>query len=98
MTTSDTLLAPAQPTIFADLHARHGAQMSPFAGSLLPMQFTSITQEHEATRTACGLFDVSHMGQAFLTGDQAVSALEKLVPTDLARLQNGPDGIYRFAQ
>jgi aminomethyltransferase len=89
MTTSDTLLAPAQPTIFADLHARHGAQMSPFAGSLLPMQFTSITQEHEATRTACGLFDVSHMGQAFLTGDQAVSALEKLVPTDLARLQNG---------
>lgn len=89
MTTSDTALAPAQPTIFADLHTRHGAQMSPFAGSLLPMQFTSITQEHEATRTACGLFDVSHMGQAFLTGDQAIQALEKLVPTDLARLQNG---------
>ncbi len=64
--------------------------MVPFAGYSLPVQYPAgILREHEQVRTAAGLFDVSHMGQARLTGPGAVQAIERLVPGDIAGLKPG---------
>ncbi|MBB4304236.1 aminomethyltransferase [Rhodobium orientis] len=77
------------------LHARHaslGARLVPFAGYQMPVQYEGILAEHTWTRGNAGLFDVSHMGQAFLAGpDHATTAaaLEKLVPGDIAGLKPG---------
>src|ERR1051326_8544124 len=73
------------------LHALHlelGGKMVPFAGYEMPVQYTAgILKEHLHTRDSCGLFDVSHMGQAFLAGDTA--ALERVTPADVAGLKEG---------
>ncbi|HEY5597595.1 MAG TPA: glycine cleavage system aminomethyltransferase GcvT [Kiloniellales bacterium] len=73
-----------------DLHAGLGARIVPFAGYEMPVQYpTGILTEHNWTRASAGLFDVSHMGQAFLVGpDHATTAaaIEKLVPGDVAGL------------
>ncbi|MEE4377212.1 MAG: glycine cleavage system aminomethyltransferase GcvT [Candidatus Competibacteraceae bacterium] len=70
-----------------DLHSELGAKMVPFAGYAMPVQYPAgIMKEHIHTRTQAGLFDVSHMGQVRLTGDQAAAALETLVPVDVVDL------------
>ena len=70
-----------------DLHVELGARMVPFAGWEMPVQYpTGIIREHAHTRTRAGLFDVSHMGQIRLSGDDAAAALESLVPVDIAGL------------
>jgi aminomethyltransferase len=73
------------------LHALHlelGGKMVPFAGYEMPVQYPSgILKEHLHTREKAGLFDVSHMGQAFLAGDTA--ALERVTPADVAGLKEG---------
>jgi len=62
--------------------------MVPFAGYEMPVQFaTGIVKEHRHTRSAAGLFDVSHMGQISLTGQHAASRLEDLVPMDIVDLK-----------
>lgn len=75
------------------LHALHrelGAKMGPFAGYDMPISYPlGVMKEHLHTRAAAGLFDVSHMGQAKLSGPGAIAALEKLVPGDLAGLAAG---------
>ncbi|HYM33634.1 MAG TPA: glycine cleavage system aminomethyltransferase GcvT [Candidatus Cybelea sp.] len=73
------------------LHVELGAKMVPFAGYDMPVQFPrGILAEHDHTRTSCGLFDVSHMGQAFLASAADVAgALETLVPGDLKALAPG---------
>jgi len=75
------------------LHALHrelGARMVPFAGYDMPVQYpTGIMTEHRHTRAAAGLFDVSHMGQITLAGDDAAAALESLVPVDIQGLKSG---------
>lgn len=75
------------------LHALHlelGGKMVPFAGYAMPVQYpTGILKEHLHTREAAGLFDVSHMGQAFLTGDDPARALERLTPADVMGLTEG---------
>ncbi len=63
--------------------------MVPFAGYEVPVQFAGIIAEHLACRSAAALFDVSHMGQAILTGAGAATALEALVPGDITGLQPG---------
>ena len=72
------------------LHALHielGAKMMPFGGYDMPVQYaTGILAEHKHTRTAAGLFDVSHMGQVLLKGADASAALESLVPVDVVDL------------
>ncbi len=82
-----------------DLHVSLGARMVPFAGYEMPVQYPlGILKEHLHTRASAGLFDVSHMGQAFLVGpDHATTAnaLETLVPADIANL--GP-GQQRYTQ
>jgi aminomethyltransferase len=86
MATPDT--ATALRTPLYDLHERLGGRIVPFAGYALPVQYpTGIMAEHQWTRSHAGLFDVSHMGQAFLTAPAEVAeALETLVPGDIAGL------------
>ena len=72
------------------LHRELGGKMVPFAGYDMPVQYTAgILSEHTHTREKAALFDVSHMGQAFIRGDNPVAALEALVPGDLAALSDG---------
>ena len=72
------------------LHVELGAKMVPFAGNEMPVQYpTGILKEHLHTRTGAGLFDVSHMGQAFLGGDDPARALERVTPADVAGLKEG---------
>jgi aminomethyltransferase len=75
------------------LHVALGAKMVPFAGYEMPVQYPlGILKEHLHTREKAGLFDVSHMGQAFLIGpdhDTTAAALEALVPADIANLKPG---------
>ncbi len=78
------------PLLTTPLHALHielGAKMVPFGGYDMPVQYaTGILSEHKHTRTAAGLFDVSHMGQVLLKGAGADAALETLVPVDIVGL------------
>ena len=70
-----------------DEHSALGATLVPFAGYAMPVRYgPGIMAEHTHTRSAAGLFDVSHMGQLRLTGPGAVGALERLVPGDIAGL------------
>ncbi|MDO9235677.1 MAG: glycine cleavage system aminomethyltransferase GcvT [Aquabacterium sp.] len=79
---SDLLTTPLHA-----LHIELGAKMVPFGGYDMPVQYaTGILAEHKHTRTAAGLFDVSHMGQVLLKGDGAAAALETLVPVDIVDL------------
>lgn len=82
--------APLARTPLYDLHVARGAKMVPFAGYPMPVHYPAgILAEHAHTRRAAGLFDVSHMGQAFLAGAQAGRALERLVPGDIQGLAPG---------
>ena len=58
-------------TCLYDSHVALGAKMSPFAGFMMPIQYTSITDEHNAVRHKVGMFDVSHMGEIFVSGPDA---------------------------
>ena len=58
-------------TCLYDKHVALGALMSPFGGFEMPIQYTNITDEHQAVRTACGVFDVSHMGEVLISGPDA---------------------------
>lgn len=73
-----------------DLHVELGAKMVPFAGYEMPVQYPmGVMGEHTHTRTKAGLFDVSHMGQVILRGENAALELEKLVPVSIAGLAEG---------
>ena len=71
------------------LHQRLGGRMVEFAGWSLPVQFAGTLAEHNHTRTAASLFDVSHMGQISLHGRDAADQLERLVPGDIVGLAPG---------
>ena len=82
----DTLLK----TPLHDLHLELGARMVPFAGYSMPVQYPAgLMAEHLHTRSAAGLFDVSHMGQLRLVGPDAATAFETLVPVDVMDLPVG---------
>ncbi len=73
-----------------DLHVELGGKMVPFAGYAMPVQYPAgIVAEHQHCRAQAALFDVSHMGQVRLTGDEAAESLESLVPGDLLGLTTG---------
>ena len=85
--------AALQRTPLYELHVSLGAKMVPFAGYEMPVQYPlGILKEHLHTRDKAGLFDVSHMGQAFLIGPDhttTAAALEALVPADIVNLEAG---------
>ncbi len=70
-------------------HVRRGARMVEFAGYELPVQYTSILQEHAAVREAVGVFDVSHMGQLALEGPAALEAADALLSRRISTLATG---------
>lgn len=73
-----------------DLHVELGGKMVPFAGYAMPVQYPAgIVAEHQHCRAQAALFDVSHMGQVRITGDEAAQSLETLVPGDLLGLATG---------
>ncbi len=84
---------PSEPllkTPLNDLHVSLGARMVPFAGYSMPVQYPAgLMAEHHHTRTAAGLFDVSHMGQLRLVGADAAAAFESLMPVDVIDLPVG---------
>lgn len=68
-------------------HRARGGRMVEFAGYWMPVQYEGIIAEHLWTRTSAGLFDVSHMGQLYITGEGVEAALEAALPIDLATLK-----------
>ena len=78
-----------QKTALYNIHKSLGAKFVPFAGYEMPIQYKDgIVKEHISTRTYAGFFDVSHMGQFFLEGDETlIEALEKIIPADLKSLK-----------
>ena len=71
------------------LHYKHielGAKMVDFAGWHMPVQYTSIIEEHKAVRNAVGLFDVSHMGELIVKGKDSLAFLNKIVPQNISKL------------
>jgi aminomethyltransferase len=96
----DPTPAPLHSVPLDSWHRRQGARMVPFAGYAMPVQYDptadlaakcrgGVLAEHLHTRAHAGLFDVSHMGQAILTGMNVATALESLVPGDIAGLKPG---------
>ena len=76
-------------TCLHDNHVRLGAKMVDFAGWHMPIQYTSIVSEHNAVRERVGIFDVSHMGQIFISGKDASSFLSYVTTWDVNKLSEG---------
>lgn len=70
-------------------HVRLGGRLVPFAGWSMPVQYSSITEEHHAVRRSAGIFDISHMGEFFVSGPGAAAWLDGLLTNRLSRLQPG---------
>ncbi len=83
--------APAalQLTPLNTVHRRSGARMVDFAGWEMPLQYSGIIEEHQAVRTAVGVFDVSHMGKIEVRGREAFELVEHVTTNAVARLQQG---------
>ncbi len=73
-------------TFLHDKHVQLGARMVDFAGWHMPVQYTSIIEEHKTVRENVGLFDVSHMGEVFVSGKDSLAFLQKIVPQDISKL------------
>ncbi len=71
------------------MHVALGARMVPFVGWEMPVQYKGLIEEHLATRTACGLFDVSHMGEVFVSGPGAWEQVQRLITNDLGKIGPG---------
>ena len=100
-------------TALTSRHEALGARMVPFAGWYMPVQYSGILNEHRIVRTAAGLFDLGHMGQVRVTGDDALEYLQQITTNDVSTLEPGeaqysmlpnPDGgviddiiVYRLA-
>ena len=76
-------------TFLHDEHVKLGAKMVDFAGWHMPVQYTSIIEEHKIVRESVGLFDVSHMGEVIYKGKDVVKFLNKMVPQNIEKLTLG---------
>jgi len=72
-----------------DVYKEYGGKTIDFGGWELPVQFSSIKEEHEAVRTRAGLFDVSHMGEIEVKGPGSLAYLQKMMTNDVSKLKNG---------
>jgi aminomethyltransferase len=89
-TSSESVSPGPRRTPLHDLHRELGGRMVDFAGWILPVQYPDgIMREHQQCREQAALFDVSHMGQILIRGENAAGALERLVPGDVAGLAEG---------
>ncbi|MFB4160544.1 glycine cleavage system aminomethyltransferase GcvT [Geomicrobium sp. JSM 1781026] len=76
-------------TALYETHVNAGAKMVPFGGWEMPVQYSSIKEEHRAVREHAGLFDVSHMGEAFVEGKGALETLQTVMTNDVSKLAVG---------
>ena len=76
-------------TCLYDKHVAQGALMSPFGGFDMPIQYSGIVDEHQAVRTACGVFDVSHMGEVLITGCDAERYVNHIFTNNVVGMPNG---------
>lgn len=76
-------------TPFTKYHIEAGAKMAPFAGYNMPIEFTGINNEHNAVRQKLGVFDVSHMGEIWVKGENAEKFLQKVTSNNVAALYDG---------
>lgn len=76
-------------TFLHDCHVKLGAKMVDFAGWEMPVQYTSILEEHKTVRESVGLFDVSHMGEVIYKGKDVIKFLNRMVPQDIEKLVDG---------
>lgn len=76
-------------TCLYDKHVALGAHISPFGGFDMPIQYTTIEDEHRAVRTACGVFDVSHMGEVTVEGRDAERYVNHIFTGDVSKLEPG---------
>lgn len=76
-------------TCLYDKHVAMGALMSPFGGFEMPIQYTNIVDEHHAVRQHCGVFDVSHMGEVLITGNDAERYVNHIFTNDVKGMPNG---------
>jgi glycine cleavage system T protein (aminomethyltransferase) len=84
-----TTTAPLKKTPLNSRHHSFGAKMVPFSGWEMPLEYSSIADEHMAVRTRAGLFDVSHMGEIEIAGKDALAAVQRILSNDASRLQVG---------
>jgi aminomethyltransferase len=82
-------MAELRQTPLNAVHRESGARMVPFGGWDMPVEYSGLIAEHNAVRTAAGLFDVSHMGQFEVEGDGALAFLQRVTANDVAKLVDG---------
>ncbi len=83
------MASPLAHTPLHDWHAAHGGRLVDFAGWEMPVQYTSIVAEHQATRTAAGIFDISHMGRLSFRGAGATAFLDRVVTRRVTDMRPG---------
>jgi aminomethyltransferase len=76
-------------TALTHVHESLGAKMVPFAGYNMPVQYEGVNLEHETVRNGVGVFDVSHMGEFFLKGENALALIQKVTSNDASKLVDG---------
>jgi len=87
--------AGQKKTPLYDEHVRRGAKIIPFGGWMMPVQYTSIVEEHQAVRKNIGMFDISHMGQLIASGPAAAGWLNEMLTNNIDKLEVG-QGQYTF--
>jgi aminomethyltransferase len=80
-------------TVLYEEHLKHGAKIVEFGGFLMPIEYTSISREHQAVRERCGMFDVSHMGEIRITGKDTTAYVNHMITNDI-RLHGNMRMIY----
>lgn len=78
-----------------EVHESLGAKMVPFAGYAMPIQYSSLVEEHQCVRNNVGIFDVSHMGEFILEGPKALDLIQKITSNDASKLEIG-DAQYAY--
>ncbi|MFZ4613207.1 MAG: glycine cleavage system aminomethyltransferase GcvT, partial [Bacteroidia bacterium] len=76
-------------TALTHIHQSLGAKMAPFAGYNMPINYAGINVEHETVRNSMGVFDVSHMGEFILKGENALALIQKVTSNDASILVDG---------
>lgn len=79
----------AKKTALYDTHIKYGGKMVEFTGYMLPVQYSSIIKEHKAVREFAGLFDVSHMGEVLICGDDALNTINFVMANDYTNMAIG---------
>ena len=75
--------------VLSEIHEELGGKMVEFAGYYMPVQYEGVKTEHHTVRNEVGVFDVSHMGEVFVSGDKAIEFLQYITSNDVSKLTPG---------